>query len=115
MTTDQKMEIRMYLQELVLDLKQRAGSKTLAVDTCADDNEYASNLSQHHLELALHRREARRLADAEAALERIESEDFGVCEECGERIATARLKANPMTCLCVHCQETLETTLPRCA
>lgn len=115
MTADQKMEIRLYLEELVVDLTRRSRQKNLAVDNCADDNEYASNLSQHHLDLALHSREARRLSDAQAALCRIDSPDFGLCEECGERIAPARLKANPMTCLCVHCQEAMEAFLPRCA
>ncbi len=29
---------------------------------------------------------------------------YGVCEECGEDIGVARLKARPVTTLCVSCK-----------
>lgn len=38
------------------------------------------------------------------ALVRIEQDDYGVCQECGEPIPTARLEFIPWTLFCVGCQ-----------
>jgi DnaK suppressor protein len=43
------------------------------------------------------------------ALHRIEVGEFGTCAECGEPIATARLKADPTVTLCVACAERAES------
>lgn len=43
------------------------------------------------------------LARLEHSLARIADEEFGICVECGEDIAVARLLAVPETVLCVHC------------
>src|SRR5262249_38735965 len=42
------------------------------------------------------------------ALERLRDGDYGVCEECGESIAPARLRAMPEVSTCVRCQDRLE-------
>lgn len=41
----------------------------------------------------------------EAALERLERGEYGICEECGEAISPRRLEAIPWASLCVSCQE----------
>jgi DnaK suppressor protein len=48
---------------------------------------------------------ANRLA---GALERLRGGEYGMCEECGETIAPARLKAMPEVTTCVRCQDRLE-------
>ena len=48
---------------------------------------------------------ANRLAEA---LERLLDGEYGVCQECGEAIAPARLKAMPEVMTCVRCQDRLE-------
>ena len=48
---------------------------------------------------------ANRLA---GALERLRGGEYGLCEECGETIAPARLKAMPEVTTCVRCQDRLE-------
>jgi DnaK suppressor protein len=45
----------------------------------------------------------RRLADAEAALERRETGGYGVCEVCGRPIPAERLAARPSARSCVAC------------
>lgn len=37
------------------------------------------------------------------ALERLESEDFGYCEDCGEEIAAKRLAFDPSVTRCISC------------
>ena len=44
-----------------------------------------------------------RLADVEAALERLRDGRYGRCESCGNAIGEARLDALPATRLCVRC------------
>ncbi|MGB0750825.1 MAG: TraR/DksA family transcriptional regulator [Gammaproteobacteria bacterium] len=58
-------------------------------------------------------REAERRARAEvvridAALVRLEDDDFGYCHDCGDDIAPARLEVDPATILCVKCAERRE-------
>src|SRR5271167_3525188 len=48
---------------------------------------------------------ANRLAEA---LERLRDGEYGVCQECGETIAPARLRAMPEVMTCVRCQDRLE-------
>ena len=43
------------------------------------------------------------------ALDRIESKTYGVCEDCSENIGEARLKARPVTTLCIDCKKRQET------
>lgn len=44
----------------------------------------------------------------ESALKRIKDGGYGECMECGEEIAVARLKANPVVTLCIRCAEARE-------
>src|SRR4051794_36808310 len=44
----------------------------------------------------------------ETALERIESNEYGDCEECGGKIPKTRLQAIPYTPHCVKCAEVAE-------
>ena len=48
------------------------------------------------------------LAATNQALERIESGDYGYCEECGDAIGVARLEVLPEAHLCVNCQDMME-------
>jgi RNA polymerase-binding transcription factor len=45
------------------------------------------------------------LSQVEAALERIEDGEFGICLECEEPISAKRLAAVPWAVYCLHCQE----------
>lgn len=54
--------------------------------------------------------EVRQLRELEAAAARLDSGDFGLCEDCGAAIPVARLVANPAATRCVACQELHEKT-----
>jgi DnaK suppressor protein len=43
------------------------------------------------------------LAEIEAAIERLASKTYGVCETCGRPIAPARLEARPVARTCLTC------------
>ena len=52
---------------------------------------------------ALEARRQGRLMRIEAALQRLDSGDYGFCEECGESIPAKRLEIDPATERCVDC------------
>jgi RNA polymerase-binding protein DksA len=54
--------------------------------------------------------EVRALQAMEDAAGRMDSPDFGICEDCGANIPAARLIANPTATRCVACQERHEHT-----
>lgn len=58
--------------------------------------------------IALLHHEQTELAATRQALERIESGEYGYCEECGDAIGVARLEVLPEAHLCVGCQDMLE-------
>lgn len=47
----------------------------------------------------------------EQALERIEDEEYGVCQNCKKDIGIKRLEAIPWAKYCINCQELLEKGL----
>jgi DnaK suppressor protein len=54
------------------------------------------------------RRRRLKLVQIEAALQRIEGDDYGFCSECGEEIAPARLEVDPAVLLCIDCASAKE-------
>jgi DnaK suppressor protein len=54
-------------------------------------------------------RESRSLMQVDAALERIDHGEFGICLECEEPIPTKRLAVVPWAAYCLQCQELHDT------
>ena len=54
------------------------------------------------------RRRRQHLVEIDAALTRIENDEYGDCFECGELIQPGRLSADPAVRLCISCAEALE-------
>jgi len=54
--------------------------------------------------LRLRGREQRLLKKIEEAIDRIDAGTFGICEVCGEEIGIKRLKARPVTNMCITCK-----------
>lgn len=60
--------------------------------------------SDRNLLLRIRDRERKLISKIDEALGRIADGTFGLCEECGEDIAVERLKARPVTTLCIECK-----------
>jgi RNA polymerase-binding protein DksA len=56
------------------------------------------------MDLAIADRDIQQLRDVEAAQQRIAARTFGICTDCGEPIAMARLRAFPTAQRCSACQ-----------
>jgi len=54
------------------------------------------------------RRRREKLLQIADALQRIEEDEYGYCDECGEAIAPARLTIDPTALLCIQCASAKE-------
>jgi RNA polymerase-binding transcription factor len=77
-------------------------------DMCKDPYGAATFTHDDEVTVAVVDRRTRELAEVNRALEDIEAGRYGVCRECGEAIAAARLKVLPFAIRCVACQASLE-------
>jgi len=66
--------------------------------------------SDRNATLRIRDRERKLINKIEEALQCIEDGAFGVCEECGEEIGVERLRARPVTTLCIACKAEQEET-----
>ena len=70
-----------------------------------DLTDQASGNNEVHIQLKLKQTDAKILQAIEEALLRIEKGTYGICRDCGEPIAPARLNAIPWTRVCITCKE----------
>ncbi len=70
-----------------------------------DDNfaDSAAATAERNETLAFIEKARDRLADADAALARMDDGGYGVCVDCGAEIPIARLEARPLSIRCVSC------------
>lgn len=66
--------------------------------------------SDRNATLRIRDRERKLINKIEEALQRLEDGIYGVCEECGEEIGVDRLRARPVTTLCIQCKAEQEET-----
>ncbi len=71
----------------------------------ADIADRASTESDRALELRTRDRQRKLIAKIDAALARIDSGEYGYCEETGEPISLKRLEARPIATLSIEAQE----------
>ncbi|MBI4412522.1 MAG: RNA polymerase-binding protein DksA [Deltaproteobacteria bacterium] len=77
-------------------------------DDLPDEVDLASSEADQSMNLRLRDRERVLLKKVDKALKKIEDEEYGVCESCGEEIGVKRLLARPVTDLCIKCKEEQE-------
>ncbi len=106
--------VRLQLQRrrrLLLDANQRTAAEIERLRGAERDPEPVeasqSEQAQYDLE-QLGEVERRELANIDAALQRLDAGEYGVCRRCGERIEASRLAAMPFVLECTECARDLE-------
>ncbi len=74
----------------------------------ADVTDRATAESDRQLTLLMRERDRQLIGEIHEALARVDEGEYGICQECGEEIGMARLRAQPTATLCVHCKALLE-------
>jgi DnaK suppressor protein len=65
----------------------------------------ASGNNEVHIQLKLKQTDAKILQAIEEALVRMDKGTYGICRDCGDPIAAARLLAIPWTRVCISCKQ----------
>jgi len=103
---------RNLLSQRVDELLSEAGKAVEIMDEDAnfpDPSDRATMESNRNSMLRMRDRERKLIFKIQEALQRLQEGEYGVCEECGEEIAIERLKARPVTTLCIECKSSQET------
>jgi DnaK suppressor protein len=81
-----------------------------------DPNDRATIEERRNWSLRLRDRDRKLITKIQQALARLEAGTFGKCTSCGKAISPARLRARPVTDLCIECKteaERAERASPR--
>ena len=107
------MEVQMYREALVRKRGELfGGSAAKPLQWTMENNsgrqgdmaDQASGNNEVHIKLKLKQTDAKILQAIEEALHRIDEGNYGMCRDCEEEIAEARLKAIPWTRVCISCK-----------
>ncbi len=113
MTKAQLKKFKQLLEDRREEILKKA-KQTLNEDMALDANDLPDEMdlaSSEYLQsftFRLRGREKGLLDKIERALQKIEENNFGLCEECEEEISIKRLEARPETTLCIRCKEDQE-------
>lgn len=92
------------LDELINQADFAVANLRQQTENYPDLTDRASFEIDRNLMLRIRDRESRLIRKIKKALERINDGIFGICEICGEEISIKRLKARPVTTLCIECK-----------
>lgn len=108
--SDLKEKLQIEKNKIQIEL-ERIGKKTTEsgdyetsfneIGTGEDEN--ASEVEEYTDNLSVEANLEKQLKEINEALEKIESDDYGKCEKCGNEISEDRLKAYPAAKTCVNC------------
>jgi len=97
------------INELLNQANETVSGMTSHKENLPDPSDRATLESDRNFTLRIRDRERKLIVKIKEALERIEQGTYGICEDCEEEISTERLKARPVTTLCIDCKKTQET------
>lgn len=96
------------LDELLDEANKTVNGMTDLSEKFPDPTDRAKAESERNFTLRIRDRERKLIGKIKEALKKIENGTYGICEECEEWIAEGRLKARPVTNLCIECKTNQE-------
>ena len=96
------------LDELLSEANKTMTGMTDQSESFPDPADRATMESDRNFGLRIRDRERKLIRKVRDALDRIKNGTYGICEECGEDISEKRLKARPVTTLCIDCKKMQE-------
>ena len=92
------------LQKLLSQADDTVSDMTGPRESFPDPTDRASLEADRNFLLRIRDRENKLIKKIKKALDRIENNTFGICENCGDEISLERLKARPVTTQCIDCK-----------
>ena len=96
------------LASLVVHGEQAVHEMSGAGEEIPDPNDRATVEEGRNWSLRLRDRDRKLIGKIQGALARLDAGTFGRCTACGKSIAPARLRARPVTDLCIECKTEAE-------
>jgi DnaK suppressor protein len=96
------------MEELINEAERTVDGMTDTKENFPDPTDRASLESNRNFTLRIRDRERKLLVKIREALARLDDGTYGKCDECGETIGLDRLKARPVTTLCIDCKSLQE-------
>jgi DnaK suppressor protein len=85
-----------------------AASREIGQDGVPDIGDMSSNTYSRDVLLNLSETQRQKIRDIDAALERLEKGEYGVCMRCEEEIPPRRMEVRPFSRYCVDCKVEVE-------
>ena len=110
MNEENKREIKQIINATLADLARQSKDSEHARETVTLDQQAVGRLSrmdalqQQAMAKATEARRKSQKTMLDDALMRLEGDDFGYCDDCGEHIPMLRLRINPCVRKCIQCQ-----------
>jgi DnaK suppressor protein len=107
MHTTEVKKYRDLLERKKDELMAAAPARTPATDPGSKSGDWIDQSSQEsdlHVRLALKQTDSKLLRAIDEAIHRIDQGTYGICMECENEIAPARLEAVPWTRVCIDCK-----------
>src|ERR1041384_5149531 len=93
-------------------LRSGAERERLEIEYLADPADQVSSGIDREMTVNRLNQKAQLMYELRAAIDRVHSGEFGICEQCEEAIGQQRLNAIPWARLCVRCQSQSEASGP---
>jgi len=108
MNESQKQHFQVLLnawkQELMEEVDRTVSHMKDDASNFPDPADRATQEEEFSLELRTRDRERKLIKKIDSTIERIDSDDYGFCDQCGIAIGIRRLEARPTASLCVDCK-----------
>lgn len=95
-------------EELIHEASRTVDGMGQTREQFPDPTDRASLEGNRNLMLRIRDRERKLITKIDEALGRIDDGSYGKCEECGQDIGVERLRARPVTTLCIDCKSLQE-------
>ncbi len=100
-----RRKLTAWKEEILRESRSTLSNLQEDIGSLPDLADRASTETDRALELRARDRQRKLISKIEAALRRIEEDEYGYCEETGEPISLARLDARPVATLSLEAQE----------
>jgi DnaK suppressor protein len=100
-----RRKLMSWKEEILRESRSTLSNLQEDIGALPDLADRASTETDRALELRARDRQRKLISKIEAALRRIEQDEYGYCEETGEPISLARLDARPVATLSLEAQE----------
>ena len=91
-------------RQAILDEAGEGLTKREGQEAFPDVSDQASAEVDQNFTMRIKEREQKLLKKIDEALDRLKKNTYGICERCEEEIPYQRLKARPVTTLCIACK-----------